>query len=530
MIGKILLSGAALFLALGGAMSKGALPNYVDQDENEIYGWHIVGNELNRQAWEFDENNNLVYCYAAEADTGTQRMYNYAIRNLPIDERDDYVVQATFTPDEDTDLTAERTHGIVCYYQNTDNYLIYWIQQKQNEWSAMFYGAIDGFYRSFAVDYDWTGFSFTNQGQLMDQWFNGEYYDMWWDQSVCTNSELLGRRDAIVNNVVTLKVESTWVGDVTRGGTTKQCRKYTCYENVETESGTVVKKSCELYVAFKYDNPRAGFDVTGPFYTGIYSEMFSFGVDYHLEVSTTDFAGKVAAEIAALPSEITSVNDIEAVEAARVSYETLLDFKAGVPTESVNALETAEASCAAYVDSLINALDPRSPTFEADLLAAIDVYSGVSEWILDYITAEAYLQQMVDYYNNPYPLDSSEEEESSEIVESSEEEESSEEVQSSESVISSEAEESSESEKSSQPASSSEAISSSEEKSSEPASSSEASKESSSEPASSAQPSSSSSEAQQKGGCGGSIVAGGVILPILALIGVGIIANKKRKQ
>ena len=125
-----------------------ALDDYVNADGETQYGWNLVANETNATTWEFDENGEVSYCWAADGDISAQRVYNYALRNLEINGDDSYSVSAKFVPDPDSDLSAERTYGLVCWYQDADNYLLYWLQTKTDGcWSGQFYGRIDGAFR-----------------------------------------------------------------------------------------------------------------------------------------------------------------------------------------------------------------------------------------------------------------------------------------------------------------------------------------------------------------------------------------------
>jgi len=397
------LLGLGLFaLAASSTPRAMALPNATNEDDEPIYGWSVIGNSLNATTWEFDENNKLVYSYAAEGDTANQRMYNYALRNLPIDEGDTYTVSADFTPDPDMDLNGERTYGIVCFYQDADNYLIYWLQQKPSEWSGQFYGRLNGLFRSMTNE--WSGGIPGTADCNSSNWWGGEYADFWWDQSICNHPDLVGRRDALVNTPVTLGVTSSWYGDLTKNGVTKQARKFSLWQEVD---GTRFNGP-NLYVAFGYDNPRTPVHVEGPFYTGIYSEAFSFGVDFHLSVTNTDFAGNVVDEFEALPATVSSVDDILAIEDARVSYENLLEFKSGVSAEGLALLTDAEGRAAAYIDDVIRALDPSSPTFAADVDAAVELFTGRNSWIQDLVVEYNLLVEMVRQKNNPDPVSSEE--------------------------------------------------------------------------------------------------------------------------
>ena len=482
---------AVLGLAAASTPRAMALPNAVNEDDEPIYGWSVIGNSLNTVTWEFDDENNLVYSYAAEGDVANQRMYNYAIRNLAIDEKDTYTVSCEFTPDDDMDLNGERTYGIVVYYQDENNYLIYWLQQKPNEWSGQFYGRLNGLFRTFGVDGQIAPGSDLNN----TQWYGGEYYDFWWDQAICNHSGIVGRRDALINTPVTLGVDSEWVGDMDRGGSVRQVRKYQMWQEVDGTRFTGPK----MYVVFNYDSPRPATAVhaEGPFYTGVYSEAFSFGIDFHLSVTNTSFAGNVVSEFEALPASISSVDDIIAIEDARVSYENLLEFKADMSDENYLLLTDAEARAAAYIDGVIRALDPASPTFADDVDAAVELYSNRNSWIMDLVTEYNLLVQRVREKNNP-PVTSSEEPPVTSEPEPP--------VTSEEPPVTSE-----------EPPVTSEI----------PPVTSEVPPVASSEPVA---PTSSDPLPPEKSGCGGSIAATSAIISVLALGGIALLSFKKKHK
>jgi len=140
----------ALFVALTLNINANAMDNYQNEDGETLYGWALETNDTDAGLWEFDENGNPAAVYAAEGDTANQWTNNYAIRNLAIGADDNYTLQTTFTPDPETDLSVDRAYGLLVWYQDPDNFLIYWLQQKPSpEWSAQFYGRVDGVYKSF---------------------------------------------------------------------------------------------------------------------------------------------------------------------------------------------------------------------------------------------------------------------------------------------------------------------------------------------------------------------------------------------
>ncbi|MBO4541132.1 MAG: hypothetical protein J5736_04070 [Bacilli bacterium] len=510
---KGLLGLSLLALAASATSRQMALPNAVNEDEEPIYGWSVVGNSLNTVTWSFDDSNNLVYSYAAEGDVSNQRMYNYALRNLPIEEKDTYTVSCKFTPDDDMDLNGERTYGIVCFYQDQDNYLIYWLQQKPNEWSGQFYGRLNGLFRTFAVD----GQIAPGSDLQNTQWYGGEYYDFWWDQAICNHSALVGRRDALVNTPVTLGVDSEWVGDMTRADSTRQVRKYQMWQEVDGTRFTGPK----MYIVFDYDSPRPSnaVHVSGPFYTGVYSEAFSFGIDFHLQTTNTNFAANVVDEFRGIPANINSVEAVQKVESARVSYENLLEFKANVTAEDLALLTNAEARAAAYVDEVIRALDPQSATFADDVDAAVELYSERNAWIQDLVSEYNLLVQRVREKSNPQGSSSSEEPVPPES--SSTEEPLPPESSSTEEPLPPES-------STAEPQPSDSGTEVPPESTPAPSTTSE---DTPSVPASSNEPvSSSSKEETSSGGCGSAVAATSAILSALAFGGVALLSFKKKHK
>ena len=314
-----------LVLAIGLALPAALLANnqfevkafddFVNEEGNTQYGWHLVANETNQKIWEFDENGEVAYCWAGDGDISAQRVYNYALRNLAIDGDDTYSVSATFVPDPDSDLSAERTYGIVCWYQDADNYLIYWMQQKTaGDWSGQFYGRVDGSLRQIYMPQKYNG-----SIGYVDGWLRGEYYDLWWDQGAYTHPEILMKRNALITTTVGLKVVSN-IQEVTVGGTATTCRRFELHQIVNGEDHI----SCEFYV-------KQITAESGEFYTGVYSEMFNIGIeDFEISCTNTDFTKSVADSINALPEAVDNVSQIAAIAEARNAYNGLLYKEAHV--------------------------------------------------------------------------------------------------------------------------------------------------------------------------------------------------------
>ena len=384
-----------LVLAIGLALPAALLANnqyevkafddFVNEDGNTQYGWHLVANETNQKIWEFDENGEVAYCWAGDGDISAQRVYNYALRNLAIDGDDSYSVSATFVPDPDSDLSAERTYGIVCWYQDADNYLIYWMQQKTaGDWSGPFYGRVGGSLRQIYMPQKYNG-----SIGYVDGWLRGEYYDMWWDQGAYTHPEILMQRNALITNTIGLKVVSD-IKEVTVGGTPTTCRRFELHQIVNDEDHI----SCEFYV--KQINADSG-----DFYTGVYSEMFNIGIEnFEIACTNTDFTAPVVEAINALPEAVDNIAQISSIINARNSYNGLLSYQNLVDASVLAKLENAEASVGAYVDSVILALDKTQTSFVSDVENVLNLYESLSVELQDKVTKVAELAQAIEDAEN----------------------------------------------------------------------------------------------------------------------------------
>ncbi len=350
----------ALFVALTLNINANAMDNYQNEDGETLYGWALETNDTDADLWEFDENGNPAAVYAAEGDTANQWTNNYAIRNLAIGADDNYTLQTTFTPDPETDLSVDRAYGLLVWYQDPDNFLIYWLQQKPSpEWSAQFYGRVDGVYKSFYFEQK---YDLGNIG-YMDDWRKGEFYDMWWDSGYA-NTELRNNRTAIVTNSVTLKVVSN-VEKVTVAGVEESCRRFEFHQIVNG----VDHITSAFYV-------RGINETSDEFYTGLYSEKFNVTLsDYSLEFdSQADIVKSVDDEISALPDSISAISDINSVIGVSSNYKTLLTLKSGILASNQEKIERLDAEVVTFVDSKIDGLDPNKPTYVEDVLALEELY------------------------------------------------------------------------------------------------------------------------------------------------------------
>ena len=345
--------------------------NYEDEDGNVQYGWHLEAEEINREIWDFDENGNPKASRAAEGDTSTQFTNNYAIRNLVISAGDSYTTQATFIPDPDSDLSVERAYGLLVWYQDPDNFLLYWVRQKANEWSANFYGRVGGTYRSFYITPETKANGNVSWG--FEGWDRSEFADMWWD-SLHPHPSIRNKRDVLLGTTLTLKVVSD-IENVTVGGVTEESRFFEFYHIIDGTSHL----SAKFYVK-NIDSE------SGDFYTGIFTEAFNVGIsDYALE-SETNFAAPVNESIAQLPATISTDAEMANVIAVASDYKSLLSFKSGISEENRTKIEALDASVISYVDGRILGLDENKTTFVNDTLAVEELFYSLPIAYQDQLT------------------------------------------------------------------------------------------------------------------------------------------------
>lgn len=164
--------------------------------EKLVYVWKTVSTEANADAFVFDEESEELVAInsAGRSDMWTNM---YAIKYEGLDADAAYSLEATFTPTgENNEKGAERTYGLVVWYQNSDNFLLYWLQQKDGgNWSGQFYGKVNGENRNFV----------TNPGA--ETWNTSEWDDMWWDNPTA-NPEIRGKAHVLLDTEVTLRVVS----------------------------------------------------------------------------------------------------------------------------------------------------------------------------------------------------------------------------------------------------------------------------------------------------------------------------------
>ena len=378
------LASAALVAGIGTTAFQSVEADYVDQDMVTHYGWTLACEEVNESAFVFGSDGMISAIDAASAvDTENQFTNMFALRDIEYAADEEYTIQATFTPDPESDLSAERAYGIVAWYADDDNYMIYWLQQKMGgDWSGQFYGRVGGVYKT-AIS--------TKTGKTT--WQSFEFDDMWWDNANVSHPDLVGTRNAVIDNTITLKVVSK-------------------IETVTVEEVDYTCRSFELYEVFNgtefLSNKYYLRDVTAEspsFNVGLYSDKFNVSVSDYSCTATGDAARISAVETAmtGLSSTVDSSEDITAITAARTDYERLLDLQAGMTDEesAVAALEAAENGVGTYVDGLIDALDSSSATFKDDVDSVYELYMSLSDLLESKVTKTEELQAALEEAENP---------------------------------------------------------------------------------------------------------------------------------
>ena len=383
------LASAVLVASIGTA----ALPvnaDYVDEDNVTHYGWTLACEEVNESAFEFGEDGMITDIYAASAvDTENQFTNMFALRDVSYAADEEYTVQATFTPDPESDLSAERAYGIVAWYADENNYLIYWLQQKMDGgWSGQFYGRVGGVYKT-AIS--------TKTGKTT--WQSFEFDDMWWDNGNVSHPDLVGTRNVVIEKTLSIKVVSK-IETVTVEGTDYTCRSFELYE---------VYNNTE-FLSNKYYMR----DITSEspaFNVGLYAQKFDVSVSGYSCVASGDEARISAVETAmtGLSATVDAQEDIDAIVKARADYERLLDLQARMTDEAAAtaALEAAENGVGTYVDGLIVALDSSSATFKEDVDEVYNLYMSLTDLLAAKVTKTAELQAALEEAQNPTPPEDS---------------------------------------------------------------------------------------------------------------------------
>lgn len=190
--------------------------------------WSVIADETNKDLYTFDPITGEVSGINCIADdSGNQHCNMYAVYGVPVGAN--YTVQATFDPTQ-TDANekgSERTYGILAYYKDADNWLIYWMQQKPGgDWSAQLYGKIGGEWRNFT------------EATTADGWNNGEWAtERWWDFGN-SNTQLNVNTHPLLSTKVTVKIVST-VQEITVGGEQVTVRAFEIHQIVGNEDKVV---------------------------------------------------------------------------------------------------------------------------------------------------------------------------------------------------------------------------------------------------------------------------------------------------
>lgn len=383
---KLLLTGVSLLAATSiGLTGIGAAADYTDEEGTTHYGWSLVCSEMNESCFEFGDDGNISAIYAAEGDTSDQRVNMYAIRDTLHAADESYTVQATFTPDAETDLSAERTYGIVPWYVDEDNYLIYWLQQKNGnpvDWSGQFYGRVNGSFKKYLSTFN------KNNGE--DYFRSAEYDDMWWDNAAVTSPKLVGNRQPLLDTTVTLKVVSK-IETITVDGADYTLRSFELHQIVDGLDFISNTYYCKDITT---ESPAAK--------VGLYSEMFSFTVSDFSCVGDDDeqTAKAVETQIGGLGT-IASKEDIQAVVKARNAYEGLLSLKSYLAEGTLAKLEMAENAVGTYVDGLIGALDSSAPTFKTEVDGVYNLYLSLTDRLSAKVTKLEELKAAVEQAQKP---------------------------------------------------------------------------------------------------------------------------------
>ncbi|MBO5046607.1 MAG: hypothetical protein J6C93_07030 [Clostridia bacterium] len=381
MKGKLMLAGSlVLAAAMTSSVALTAAAARVDEDGVTQYGWTLMCPATDEILWEFDEDGNVAASYAAEGDIANHFTNNYAMRDIEFAANEAYTVQATFTPEAEQDLSTERSYGIVCWYADSNNYILYWLQQKTDGgWSGQFYGKVDNAIKAVASD--------THYGT--GGWSTSEWNDMWWDAG--KNHEAInGTRSALLTTTVGLKVESE-IKTVSVGGTETSCRAFKITQTVNGTDKVVDTFYCRDITA-----------ESDPARVGIYTHSFSVGIS-NLSIVGANDAQRAAAVDTAVNAigTVDAAEDIRAVVDARIAYETLLGLQAQCAADTASKLETAENSVGTYVDGLIIALDSTSATFADDVDAVYELYTSLNDTLAAKVTKTQELADALDLAQNP---------------------------------------------------------------------------------------------------------------------------------
>ena len=385
----LVIVGVCALVLMNNTTNTEALSDYIDEDGNVHAGWSMVGSSMDQKTWYFDDSTgDIGGSLSMSGDMSAGTMTNFAIRNIPLVQDDTYTVSATFLPHDGMNTDYETTYGIVLWYQNANNYLVYWLQTKGQEnknedagitvgaWSGNLYGKVGGKDRYFYVpeSYCSKGITYSNT------WRGDEFCDMWYDNSMHAHPDLLNKTSALLTAPVTLKATSS-----VSSALGETCRKFELYEVV---NGTE-KKCLEMYV-------KGITGSSGSFYTGVGAKKMNCTIsNFSIKPTKTDFTSGVISKINAIPSTISTEGNINTVIAARNAYDGLLSLKSSIASSYVTKLTTGETNCANLFNTKAKTLDATKIEEHED--AFLEVYNYYNYSFNDYIRAKISAEALENY-------------------------------------------------------------------------------------------------------------------------------------
>lgn len=349
----------------------GIPPDIADNSETTV-GWEIISTQDNGVLFTF-ENGNIKHIAASDGVVDVQRMNMYAMRTSKRSADETYSVKATFTPDSDLASGSERTYGVIPWYLDENNFLIYWLQQKTDgAFSGQFYGKVNG---------SWKSRMYSDEETF---WSNSEYDDFWWDGGNHPEN-IKGKKNILLTETITLLVN---VSNVIHTGTQLPAKKFEIHEiGTKVVEGETVEDDGIIKTVWVKDST-----LQGNIRTGVYMENFNMAIDNFNSYGITDDALVASAEekIEAIASEVTK-NDISDIITARNEYLELADNMNRVNPDSVDKLVLSETAAAIAVDAVISALDKTTISFLADVTEARTIFDSLSEEISSQVTKVALL-------------------------------------------------------------------------------------------------------------------------------------------
>lgn len=369
-----------------------ALSDYVDEDGNTHAGWSMSGSSMDQKTWYFDsDTGDIAGSLSMQGDMSAGTMTNFAIRNIPLVQDDTYTVSATFLPHEGMNTDYETTYGIVLWYKDPNNYIVYWLQTKGQEnknedagitvgaWSGNLYGKVNGAERQYWVPSNYCD----GEGiKYADGWRQDEFVDMWYDQSLHTHPDLKGSKTSKLGILLTTPVTLVAKSELSTANN-EACRKFTLQQKVNNTTKTCL----EIYV-------KGITGSSGAFYTGVGAKKMNCTIsNFTISPTKTNFTSGVNSKISAIPSTISTAADIDKVVAARNAYDGLLSLKSAVTSSNVTKLTTGETNCANLFNKKALSLDPENVNEDVFL----EIYEYYNYSFNDYIRAKISAQALERY-------------------------------------------------------------------------------------------------------------------------------------